>query len=256
MQCFKGRKGSNITSKTEIYPGKFFALTDPEKDLMVMAMGQAFQLNPAFMRMIWELGERRAGVSDYALGRESAQSRRPTATGTLALIQEGQRRFDLTIRDIRYAFDDFGMFYLTMMHERLPAKLAYMVLGKEGRWVQEFLDVPGVPPYHALAVRCSLSNVATNKEIEKATAMQTFGLLAQYYDRIMQLVMLRENPQVSENVKQVTDRIMEASAEKVKQVLEAHGELAPEIYADVTEPITERRGEQRELFPGGEEGLG
>jgi len=259
MVCLKGRKGTNLTNKTKIYPGKLFLLNDPERDLMPMMLGQAFNLNPAFVRMIWELGERRAGVSDYALGRESAQARRPTATGTLALIQEGQRRFDLTIRDIRYALDDFGMFYLTMMHQRLPARIPYMIMGKDGAYIQQFLDVPNVPPYQSLAVRCSLSNVATNKEIEKSTAMQTYALLAQYYERVIQLAMMQANPQVPDSVKMVTGRIMEAAAEKTKRVLETHGELAPEVFTDVTGPPEEELppgGPSAEPLPGEEEPVG
>lgn len=237
MQCFKGKKGTSITSKTAIYPGKIFLLDDPVNDLIPFMMGQPYSLNPAFARMVWELGERRTGVSDYSLGRESSVAGgRATATGTLALIQEGQRRFDLTIKDFREQMDDLGMYVLRMVHALLPRKVPYMILGERGDYVRQLLDMPVVPPHLALAVVSSMSNVAINKEVEKNDAMATFQLLERYYQSMLQLTTLFS--QVPDPMaKEVIARIMRAGAEKMKKVLETYGEMAPEDYTNVAAPI-------------------
>ena len=237
MQCLKGAKGRGLTSKTQVYPGKLFLLDNPQTDLLSFPLGQPFALNPAFTRMVWELGERRAGISDYALGRESSVAGgRATATGTLALIQEGQRRIDLVIRDIRESMDDLGMFVLQMMHDRLPRRVPYMVLGERGAWVQQFLDLPSSAPQLSLRLISNFSNIATNKETEKQDALATFQLLERYYTSMIQLTGLIQ--QTQDPLRSVLIKIAQAAAEKVRKVLTTYGEMSPETYADVMTPIT------------------
>jgi len=243
MQCFKSNKQSNITNKTKIYPGKIFQLDNPVEDLVAMPMGQPFNLNPQFIAMIQQLGERRAGISDYSLGRESSVGRGGTATGTLALIQEGQRRFDLTIRDVREQMDDVGDFHLRMIHKRMNRRVPYMIMGENGKWIEEFLKMPALPPFLALGVKSSMSHVAQNKEIEKQDAMATFQLLEKYYQGVVNLMGIM--PQMPDpSMQQVVLKIMKASGEKVKRVLECYGEMVPEEYADVTEALTRQVQEQ------------
>ncbi|MCW4026856.1 MAG: hypothetical protein NWE76_05190 [Candidatus Bathyarchaeota archaeon] len=239
MQAFKARKGVGIHAKTKIYPAKIFLLDNPLEDLIPFQMGQPFQLDPRFPRLIQELAERRSGVSDYALGRESAiAGSRATATGTLALIQEGQRRFDMTIRDIREQYDALGMFNLRMIHNRLPKRVPYMVLGDDGQWVEMFLDVPTTPPYLALGLKSSMSHVAVNKEVEKQDAIATFQLLGQYYQQVIQLMgLFTQTPDPI--MKSVLQKIMAAASEKLRKVLEAYGEMSPEMYTEVTKAYAE-----------------
>jgi len=243
MQCFKGKKGANLSANTQIYPTKLFLLDDPANDLNSFPLGQPYSLNPAFMNAVWDLGERRAGISDYALGRESPiVAGKATATGTLALIQEGQRRFDLTIHDVRQAMDDFGMFMLATTHQRLDTRVGYMVKGVDGKYIQQWLEFPAIPPQYALKLVSSVSNVALNREVEKQNAMTTFQLLAQYYEKIIQLVqgMLQAPPQLQ----QVLAGIATASGKKLQKVLEAYGELSPEQYVNVLSPLLGGQNDQ------------
>src|SRR2546430_17161317 len=48
------------------------------------------------------MGERRTGISDIQLGNLQALPGRTPATTMLSLMQEGNRRPDLTIKDMRY----------------------------------------------------------------------------------------------------------------------------------------------------------
>jgi len=246
LQCFKGKKGVGLHDKTKIYPGKLFLMNDPNSDLMPFPMGTPFAIDAGFPRLIWDLGERRSGVSDYALGRESPiVGQRATATGTLALIQEGQRRFDLTIGDIRDCLDNHGMFHLRTMHKMLPMQEPYMVLGERGAWMQEFLKLPASDPYMALRLKAGISNVAMNKEVQKNDAQATFMLLGQYYQQMIQLSMLLAQPNIAATpLTEVIQRMMQASSTKLQRVLEAYGELSPEMYADVTSPLTQVPSEQ------------
>lgn len=230
MQCLKGKKGSGLRPDTKIYPGKLFLLDNPA-DLEAFALGQPFQLNPVFARLVMDLAERRTGISDYSLGRESQMaSGRATATGTLALIQEGQRRFDLCIRDVRQVLDAFGNFSLRMMHSLMPAKVPYVLLGERGSLVQRWLDMPAAPPYYSIFLASNLSNVSMNKEVAKADATQTMDLMQRFYQAGVQLKqMMTQDPANA----QTYQAILTAASQKFRSVLEVFGEPSPERYSDV-----------------------
>lgn len=254
LQAFKGKKGSGLRPDTDVYPGKLFLLNDPVNDLTAFPMGSPFNLNPAFVRSIWELGERRSGVSDYALGRESPiAAGRATATGTLALIQEGQRRFDLTIRDIRDALDDLGMFNIREIHERLDPQEPFMVLGEKGVYMQQFLNLPETPPYMSLSMISSVSHVAMNKEVEKQDAVATMQMLAAYYQQMIQLLGSAGNPATPPEVRASMLEIGKAASDKMKRVLTAYGEMSPEIYTDVFKSMM--GGNPNANIPGGPTGI-
>ena len=230
MQCLKGKKGQGLRPDTKIYPGKLFLLDNPA-DLEAFPLGQAYQLNPAFIRTVMDLAERRTGISDYSLGRESQMSgNRATATGTLALIQEGQRRFDLCIRDVRQVLDAFGNYALRMMHENLPSQVPYMLLGARGSQVEQWLSMPPAPPYYSVYLMSNLSNVSMNKEVAKSDATTTMGLMQQFYQTGLQLNQMKaQDPQNAA----IYDAIQTAAAQKFRSVLEVFGEPSPERYSDV-----------------------
>jgi len=230
MQCLKGKKGAGLRPDTKVYPGKLF-LMDNVADLEPFPLGQAYQLNPAFIRTIMDLAERRTGISDYSLGRESPLvGNRATATGTLALIQEGQRRFDLCIRDVRQVLDAFGNFALRMMHENLPPEVPYMLLGQRGSLVQQWLDMPSAPPYYSIYLTSNLSNVSMNKEVAKTDAKETMGLMQQFYQAGLQLNQMAAADPANAATYQA---IKVAAAQKFRSVLEVYGEPSPERYSDV-----------------------
>ena len=248
MQVLKGRKGiPGLTQDDKIYPLKLFLLDNPETDLMAMPLGTSFALNPAILNAVWDLGERRAGVSDYALGCESPiVAGRATATGTLALIQEGQRRFDLTIHDVRTTMDELGNFVLAMMHQRLSPRTAYMLMGERGRWLEQWLTFPAIPPQYAVRLISTMSSAAMNKEVEKSNAMLTFQILGQYYQRLVQLLQMLMAPGVAGTPLGTTlINIAQAASKKCQKVLEAYGELSPGQYTNVI-PMAMTEGGQGE----------
>ena len=234
MQCFAAAKGQGISHKTKLYPGKIFLFNDPQKDFQSMTMGQPYVLNPTFTRSIWDLGERRAGVSDYALGRESPiVGRHATATGTMALIQEGQRRFDLTIADIRDELDDHGMYILKTTHKNGQDMQPYMFLGEDGQWVQQWLQMPADPPDETCGLVSSVSRAVMNKDVEKNDAIITFKILGEFYQQITQGLMMLASPETPQEMKPIIVKMIQGGALKMKQVLEAHGEIAPDVYTDL-----------------------
>ena len=239
-QCLKVRKGTSLGPDTEVFPGKIFRV-DAVDDVEAFALGQPFVLNPQFPRMIWDLGERRAGVSDYSLGRESPiVGHRATATATMALIQEGQRRFDLVISDIREELARLGLYVLEMMQTRLDKKEAYLVFGEKGEYVEKYLTLPNSPA--RACVKVNVASVAMNKEVAKQDAMVTYQLLSQHYQAIAQVMLQLANPNIPPEFRDFLVRVAQAATEKLKEVLEAYGGVGVEKYSDVVNLPTEEGG--------------
>lgn len=233
MQVFKGRKGSGLRADTDIFPGKLILLNDPEKDLVPAVMGAPYNLNPAFVRLVTDLSERRTGISDYGLGRESpAVGSKATATATLALIQEGARRFDLCIRDTRQELDHYGNYAIRMYHTHLPKGVPYMVFGNErGASVQKWLDMPSTPPYFSIGLISNLANLTANKEVAKQDAQVTMQLISSFMMQMIQLeqMLVQSPPQMQ----QTLIKIRSAAADKFRAVLDAFGEPSPERFSDI-----------------------
>jgi len=151
--------------------------------------------------------ERASGVSDPQLGREAQTlGSRATATGTLALIQEGNRRFDLNIRDIRDVLSYIGQRTLELNQMFRPRGAAFFVQGADGRYTEEALNLPPEFSISKLAVELTASTATINREIEKQSLIALMGITGQYYERLTQAAMVVANPQVPGEIKELIVR--------------------------------------------------
>jgi len=131
VKCFKRRRGTERNKgDMTVYPGKTFDLDDIT-DLQEFSLGDVHQSNFVLHNMLRDYHERRTKVTDYTLGRESASMKsRATATGTLALLQESGRHFDLVINNTRKAFTELAYQIIELYAQYRPEKV-YIVDGPE-----------------------------------------------------------------------------------------------------------------------------
>jgi hypothetical protein len=233
-RMFKARKGSGIRPGQMIYPGKVWLLDDV-KDLEDFPLGEVhgsiFQLG-LVMR---DYAERATGVSDYNLGRESSViGRRGTATTTLALIQESNRRFDFVTHDFREYVGEFGMRLLEMFQQFRPTGASYYALGDDGMLVQMMMQLPRGMLRELIGIEVAASTAAMNREVEKMNQQTLMGVAFQYYDRLFQLAMLLSNPQTPPALKEVGIRISVAAKAGFEKLLETFEQrdiaiLSPDI---------------------------
>ena len=188
MMCFKVRKSSGIRPKTKLYPGKVFPVDDMG-DIETFPMGQLFNSTMEDEMALKQYAERRTGVSDYTLGRESSSvGTKATATATLALIQEGNKRFDLTIRDIRGQLAECCYQALALYQQFKPEGEMYAVLGPSGAPIEQIMNFPKEFIRSRIAITINTSSASNNREISKQNDLALFGILSQYQMRLIQLV--------------------------------------------------------------------
>jgi len=187
---FVGRRGA-VRNTTRIWPGRFLTVPDPSKDLVAVSMGDIGNSLQALETSALSYAERRSGVTDYQLGRESSiLGGRATATGTLAIIQEGNRRFDLNVRDIRETLSKVGQMVLLLNAQYRPREMAYFVEGEDGKWVERALNLPDDFIADGIGIELTASTATINKEIEKQGLITVMGLVTQHYQQVISMAQM------------------------------------------------------------------
>src|SRR5574342_200607 len=219
---FLGRRG-RIKDGTRVWPGRVLTTTDPGKDLVAIQMGDIYQSMRALEQSVLAFAERRSGVSDYSLGRESSViGDRATATGTIAIIQEGNRRFDLNVRDMRDALGDIGRLLLQLNQQFRPEGAAYFVQGDKGDFTEQILDMPQEYIAHKLGVELMASTATINRQVEQQALTALMGILMQHLQTGQQAAMMMTNPQVPAEAKEFTAKAFGGISEIVKRITQTN----------------------------------
>ena len=233
---FVGKRGQ-VRSGTKIWPGRVLVVGDPERDLKVMQLGDVYQSMQMLERSVMAYAERRSGVSDPQLGRESQPSSRATATGTLALIQEGNRRFDLNVRDMRHALSKLGKHVLQLNQQFRPRGLAYFVQGEAGRLTEMTLDLPQAYIEHRLGVELTASTATINREVEKQGLIALMQLQQQFGQELLSYAQIVGNPQLPGGLRETAMHVAEARAALMQKVLHAFDQKDAETLIPTLEAM-------------------
>lgn len=217
---FVGRRGA-VRPSSKIWPGRFFTVPDPDKDIKVIQMADIYGSMFRLSTEILSYSERASGVSDPFLGRESSVvGTRATATGTLAILQEGNRRFDLNVRDIRDTLSFVGRLVMELNQQYRPRGVAFFVQGaEEGGITEEVLNLPDEFLASRLAIELTASTATINREVEKQGLISLLGLLTQYYERVLQLSAMIENPNVPTRMKELASEMAEGAKVIMERLL-------------------------------------
>lgn len=235
---FVGRKNV-IRGNTQIWPGRFLPVNDPDKDIKSIQMGDIYQSQGVLEQRALAYAERASGISDYQLGRESTTAgSRATATGTLAIIQEGNRRFDLNVRDFRDLMGDVGYDILALNQMFRPRGMIFFTQGQqEGGYTEKILNLP--PEFNGakLAIQLTASTASINKEAEKQGLLALFGIVTQYAERVTQAAMAVYNPETPGEVKEFLMKTVEGSRIIMSRIIQTFGEkdvdrILPELLMD------------------------
>jgi hypothetical protein len=192
------RAGSNIAPGEPIYPGKIW-ITDgnPRDEFLPFQLGtvngniaQAFELFKA-------LGDDRTGVSDLGRGQIHDLPSRTPATTVVSALQEGKRRPDLTLKDMRYeGLSNVGLKVLQALQQNIakPSSEAAQwlqwsveLLGMpEGQLVAEKLQTPMENVAFGLGVSLTATSGTNNKELDKQNLTTQMQMATQVADKIVQ----------------------------------------------------------------------
>lgn len=198
--------------KDGLYPGCTVYVDSPQTDLKEFMMGDVHQSNFALLGLFREYLERRTKVNDYTLGRQAnAGKSRATATGTLALLQESGRYFDMIINNDRSALVELTYQVVELYAQYRPDKIFEVVGSKKPiTLIEKVMSLLGREPSETITLPgnldnlredyefyCAATSLSVNKEIEKQTNLLLLQQLGGIFQQMLQLLMMVENEKMN-----------------------------------------------------------
>lgn len=227
---------TNVGNNEEIYPGKRIITDNPKEDVQVLHLGADSGVLGAMEEKGIRYNEVRTGVSAYHLGQESAAvGSQATATGTMALLGEGNLRFAVSIDDMRDAICQ--IMYLTIQLEQQARPEGYE--WAPGRKIQF--------PQGDVRTSVGLSFNVTSDQINKDVEIQQLQLLIQtvneYYARVMQAAAIIQNPMFPPLQKMMAIQVMDASQNLIKRFVERFDvENTDQLVPNLLQTLTSAMG--------------
>lgn len=229
-------KWFTILNSSRIKPGQAIrpgggVYVNSHDEIQERDRGQSGQISSSITdsSFLMSQAQQRTGLSDPNLGNESGKD--VPATTVLTLIQEGQKRLDLHIRDHRYVGGDYIMHVLDLYHQKKPLGTAYAVEGSKGEVIEDVWKHVGKEPVkRRVLVSASASTSVLNKSVDRQEKSQAFTLLSGFYDKINELLTLFFNAAKAPGMQQVIIQEYKGLREVMKKILMTHEFPDPEQY--------------------------
>jgi hypothetical protein len=254
------KSGANISPGEPFYPNKVWIVDeDINKSFGIFPMADIYPSLPMLSQFVQSLGERRTGIADLQLGNLQSLPSRTPATTTMNLLQEGNRRPDLTIKDMRYeGLSNVGLRVLQNCQQFLGSALldedgkqllqiAVDMLGQpEGQEVATKLTTPAENAEFGVGVALTATSGSANKEQQKQSYLALLQLAAQLYPQFIQAIgMGAQAPGTP-----IADIAYQSAAglqELFKRVLETYDIRNPETIL----PLPDQASQPAGAIPGG-----
>jgi hypothetical protein len=252
---YKGSATGNLPNTIRPESGKVIKVLDP-KDLQEFHPSSNVSEQVFEEESVTRLAELRVGLNDPGLGKATSPVGRAAATTMMALMQEGTRRFDLNVSDIRTALSEQG-------HQLTEAWQVYglpepdesgspeQVLDEDdAAIVRELLSMP-VNLRGLIAIQINISTAAINREVEKQSNIQLYQIVQGYMQQVLQLSMAVANPQIPPPIKELIVHGVEGLDKLLKRIFQAHNAfdletvLVGDIFGEMAMQV-----QQQPMLPG------
>lgn len=223
-RIWKGKEGE-IPNTMKIWGGKVITMRDPATDLIPEVMADTYPSMIQIQSLIMQLADNRVGTNAMSQPRPSQimGSRTPGITA-LSLLQQVNRRFTPAFDDMRHAIVRALRQCLYRTQERVLAGDAGVMvdiielLGPEdGQLVINLLRDEDFDKH--VSMELTASSASVNREADRQNAIMLVNILAQYYQRTLELVMLASNPQTPEPVREVARKIASSAGEIIDRTI-------------------------------------
>ncbi len=200
-QMIVAKEGANVAPGEPIYPSKVW-ITQDAGDIKPFTMGQgAYPGLSNLIGLVDQQHNRRSGLSDLQVGNIDGLPGRTPATSVQALLAEGNRRPDLTIKDMRYeGLSIIGLRIIQLVQQfcgspvDIGAKkylnIALDTLGEpEGMFAVEKLATPMQNAELGLGVEITAASASANKDLQR---QELTGLLTLYGQMSQQMIQMAQ----------------------------------------------------------------
>ena len=198
----RARDGANILPNEPFFPGKVLFGDKDEYEPFFLTDNRGNMDMLGLLNFLMEGGKQRSGITDLQFGTISGLPSRTPATTVQSLLQEGNTRFDMSMKDARIALGEVGLRVLQNLQTQANdyvnnpegedyIRLAAMVLGEpEGQFVAQALMVPFQSIELGVGVQLTATSGANNKELLRQSNLALLQLYAQLGPAFIQLAQL------------------------------------------------------------------
>jgi hypothetical protein len=193
--------GANVAPGEPIFPGKVF-ITDGPPGQAISALQMGSGNYPGLDNLIGMVDNdrnRRSGMSDLQAGNIGGLPGRTPATSVQALLAEGNRRPDLTLKDMRYeGLSTIGLRLIQLCQQFAASKVdvggkRYLEMAVEtlglhaGQLAVEKLQTPLENAELGLGVEIAAASATQNKDMLRQQYTGLLTLVGQLYPQMIQM---------------------------------------------------------------------
>ncbi len=208
------RKGMGYNAGEPIFPGKMWFVDDPAKDIVPFKLNEIYPSSYINEESIISYYEKRTGANEAILG--IPQSGTPgTATSDLTRLAEGNKRFDLVLKNVKRWLSAIGVDVVVNYQLFGNQDAHFMILGEDGIEVERVLNMPSVLVRRGAVIDLTVTDTISNRQVEQQQWLSLFQVITNYYDRVLQLAQLL-GPEV---FAEIAPKALTAGDDVLKQLL-------------------------------------
>lgn len=235
IRMFIVKKDAGIEDVPRLYAGRCFFVDEPAKDFIPFQAGDIYPSTLVERQNLFGLTEKRTGVSDYLTGRESPIiGSRATATSTLALLQEGTRRVEEVLENVREGFAEIIENCIYIWIQYGLGEVEELAFGDDEIHIQLkrfFAQVREDSVGGAIAIDLTATDAAGNRQAQQQMQLQIIQVMMQYLEKVLAagqgaLAAQQQMPQLTEMIKEV----MRAARKMFEELLHRYDIRNPEEY--------------------------
>lgn len=235
IRMFIAAKDTQIEDKPRLYAGRVLRVNDPSKDLIPFRMGDTYNSTLQERQNILGLAEKRSGISDYLTGRESPiVGSRATATSTLALIDEGTKRVEQVMENVRNGLSEVqeNCVYIWMQYGL--DDIDDIVFGDDqtAKDVKDFFNaLTSDNVAGAIAIDLMATDAKSNRVARQQVQMAIIQVMMTFYEKFVALGTQAIQAQMSmPAVSGLMQEVAESARKLFKELLVQHDIVDPEAY--------------------------
>lgn len=213
MGMLKVHKMSGYGPKEPVFPGKMWFVDD-------MTHVEPFKMselnNSAFANESGTLiySQQRTGVNEATLGMPAVGTP-GTATSDLARIQEGNKKFDFIMKNVKMFLNDVVMDIFCNIVQFGPKNISYFDYADGGDLLKQVIQAPISVIRQSLIFDVVAAGQQSNRILDRQNWMQVSQLITTYYQSM--LLLTQGQPQLQQLVMQ---KALIAATEAMRQILD------------------------------------
>ena len=214
------RKGLGYGDKEPIFPGKMWFVDNVQTDIKEFKLSEPYNSSFSNEESVVRYYEKRSGVNEVVLGIPH-EGTPGTATSDLTRLAEGNKRFDLVLKNVKRTLSLAGYDVVSNIQFFGNGQIHWITEGDDGIQVEKVLRMPSVLVRRGAIIDLTVSDSITNRDVEQRQWMALFQVLTSFYAQVFQLsAMITQMTGDPGLLMQVAQRTLLAADAALRRLLE------------------------------------